>query len=158
MAYLFLIVLDLKYKKGGIFMNLLKFFIYLLGPAIGCISAYYNHRTVIQVELSKEEFAREIEALKRENHLIDEKNKLILNFLGATNAYLSTYVTQDLQLALEASGKVLAVCTPKQADAVNSVIIWLHRMQGFNDSTLERQELAQAIITANQAFTNNFKS
>lgn len=139
-------------------MNLLQFCMYLLGPVIGCIGALYNYRAVIKAELSKEELARENEALKRKQFLNDEKHQLVLNFLGATNAYLSTYITKDLQLALENCGKVLVVCTPKQAEAVNEVIAKLHKMQGYNDSTQDRNELVQAVIAANNTFTNNYQS
>lgn len=88
---------------------------------------------------------------KKKLERINQKNTLILNFLGAVNTYPGKFGYDELDKALKACGEVLPVCTSEQKVAVNRLIKSLQEMQGIpKDSAF--QHVRESVYEVNQKF------
>lgn len=109
--------------------QLLSYAVAIISSVVSFTNNRKNNKTIKEIELTKQQFARENEELKRKQSLEDKKSNLISNFLGKINAYQGSHMPEAKEAALDAAGKVISVCTPKQKEMVNDVIDALNQME-----------------------------
>lgn len=107
-------------------------------PVVSIIVSFLNNRknnnTVKEIELTKQEFAKENEQLKRQENLQDEKNKLIANFLGSIATYQATHSLEALKKAVKSCGEVIPACNQFQRKLVTNTINAINDTSGFHPS------------------------
>ncbi|WEV37695.1 hypothetical protein [Lactobacillus sp. ESL0677] len=120
--------------------------------AVAIISAYSaitnnkrDNQTIKEIELSKEDFARENEELKREQNLQDQKQKLISNFLSSINIFAGSMNGKNQAQALSDCGKVLSVLSH---DKVKIVTDLMSTIQKVNTTSWLTNDETQKIINA----------
>lgn len=124
----------------------------LLGQYFSCVvgivsavlsyrSVKSNNRSTEKLELTKEEFARENEKIKREQFLQDEKlkrereaqnekQKLIANFLSSINVFSTTKTPELQEQAVSACSSLLPQLSGELYQIVNDI------MNEINDGTV----------------------
>lgn len=136
------------------FFQLLSYVVAIISALFALISKWHSDKTMQKIELSKEEFARENEQLKRQQHLDDEKSRLIQNFLGSINEYQATHKFDLKEKALRACGEVMPVCTDYQKQLVIKVRDAINLM-GYQPSQAIWDKTTRAISEATIKFNKN---
>lgn len=108
--------------------QLLSYVVAIVSSVLAWASKRHSDKTMEKIELTKEEFARENEQLKRQQHLDDERSRLFANFFGSINEYQATYKPDLKEKALRACGEVLPVCSDHQKKLVINVRNAIERM------------------------------
>lgn len=101
--------------------QLLSYVVAIVSSVLAWASKRHSDKTMEKIELTKEEFARENEQLKRQQHLQDEKFRLISDFLGSINEYQAGNSFDFKNNTLRACGQVMPVCSDYQKQLVTKV-------------------------------------
>lgn len=101
--------------------QLLSYVVAIVSSVLAWASKRHSDKTMEKIELTKEEFARENEQLKRQQYLDDEKLRLISSFLGSINEYQSGNSVDFKNDALRSCGQVIPVCSNYQKQLVTKV-------------------------------------
>lgn len=129
------------------FFQALNIVVQIASPIVAIVSTLVcrrnnidNNKNVLKLETSKQEFAKEIEQLKREQALQDRRTELVSSFFGAVLAYSGSFKLVYRFKALETAGSALSVCTPEQAVLINKLTDAINEL---NTSFLNQSEIDQ---------------
>lgn len=98
--------------------QLLSYIVAVISSVSALFSKLHGDKTIKEIELSKQAFAKENEELKRKQHLQDQRFNLLINFLGSINQFQAVITPANKQQALKAIGEVIPVCDSRQRQLV----------------------------------------
>lgn len=141
-----------------LFIQFLGFLVSAITVIFNYLSVKSNNRNTQQLELTKQEFARENEKLKHEQAVQNEKQKLISNFLSSINVFKTNLNFDTQKQAISSCSKLLPLVTDQQ----EKIIVEL--MKKINVSNLaiwddkDIAEVDAAIDHATQQFLLSLKT
>lgn len=118
---------------------------------VALINCHVNNKTVRDIELTKEKFAKENEDLKRKQFLQDEQRQLISNYLSATQIFLVSHMPEDQKKAIDACSQVLPILTDEQKKIVTAESDEISAVNQFADmhsaDDIIRQSTSDFLLT-----------
>lgn len=151
-----------------LFGQYLSFIVGIVSAALSYRSVKSNNRSMEKLELTKEEFARENEKIKREQFLQDEKfkrereaqvekQKLIAEFLSSINVFSATKTPELQERAVSSCSTLLPHLSGELYKTVNNI------MKDLNDGTVvgwdtdKLENINQSIAHASEHFLTLLK-
>lgn len=141
--------MDLSWTLIGQYLSI---FVGVITVIFNYLSVRSNNRNTQKLELTKQEFARENEKIKRDQLIKDKHQALINNFLSSINVFAATKNFENREKAVTACSNLLPILNEDQSKIVITVL------KQINDGNLigwEDQKIAsvdQAISHATQEF------
>ena len=116
-----------------------------------------NNKTVKELELTKQKFAKENEKLKRNLDIQKYKNNLKADFLGSLASCYKQFSFPNMLKAQENAGKVLPICTPKQKQMISDALMKIANATRYEPSQKIRDEANEAIFNILKSFKYDLK-
>ncbi|WP_294830153.1 hypothetical protein [uncultured Lactobacillus sp.] len=130
-----------------------------LSYLVAIVSAFFSYlsnknanRTTKEIEILKEDFARENEKRKNKQQFKNKNQTLILDFLSSINSYTASHSLENKRIALSSCAKVMPYLNDDQVLIVNEIMESIQQAStsGWNDATTEHAD--KVVFSANQKF------
>lgn len=152
----------------ALFGQYLSFVVAIISAALSYRSVKSNNHSTEMLELTKEEFARENEKIKREQFLQDEKfkrereaqiekQKLIAEFLSSINVFSATKTPELQERAVSACSTLLPQLSGELYKTVNDIMNELSDGTVVGWETDKLQNINQSISRASEHFLTLLK-
>lgn len=135
-----------------LFAQYLSYLVAIVSAVFSYLSTKNANRTTKELELLKEEFARENEKRRNKQQFKNKSQTLILDFLSSINSYTASHSIENKRIALSSCSKVLPYLNDDQVLIVNEVMesILKASTSGWNDATTEHAD--KVVFSTNQKF------
>lgn len=130
----------------------ISYFVAIISALFSYLSSRHANRTTKELEILKEDFARETEKRKNKQQFKSKIQTLILEFLSSVNSYTASHSLESKRNALSSCAKVMPYLNENQILIVNEVMESIQQAStsGWGDASTEHAD--KVVLSANQKF------